>query len=57
VLKIAQKPVTDAEIAQATGLPLFRIRSSLRELVSAGLLQKDADRYVVTESGASHVKA
>jgi predicted transcriptional regulator len=56
VLKVAQKTVTDVEIAQATGLPLFRIRSSLRELVNAGLLKKDVDRYMVTESGASRVK-
>lgn len=56
VLQKARTPLTDVELAQATGLALFRIRSSLRELVEAGLLQKSEDHYIVTEIGVSKLK-
>jgi DNA-binding IclR family transcriptional regulator len=55
VLKATQQPVTAAEIAAATGLPLYRIRGSLRELVDAGLLTLTDEQYQVTESAASHL--
>lgn len=55
VLKAAQQPVTAEEIAAASGLPLYRIRGSLRELVDAGLLMLTDEQYQVTESAASHL--
>lgn len=55
VLKAAQQPATAEEIAAATGLPLYRIRGSLRELVDAGLLMLTDEQYQVTESAASHL--
>ena len=40
------------EIAKDAGLPLFRVRSGLRELTQAGLaIQKD-DKYEITDEGA-----
>ncbi len=51
VLRAADAPRTPEELAGATGLPLYRIRSSLRELVSAGLLSEQETRYVTTEKG------
>jgi len=44
------------EIAKDSGLPLFRIRSGLRELTQAGLTTQKDDRYVLTEKGAELVK-
>jgi predicted transcriptional regulator len=57
ILRAAQSPLTPAEIAAATSLPLYRIRSSLRELVQAELLREEGERYVLTETGKKHIAA
>ena len=47
---------SDEEIAKDAGLPLFRVRSGLRELTQAGLaIQKD-DKYQLTDKGAALIK-
>ena len=44
------------EISQNAGIPLFRVRSGLRELTQVGLVnQKDGD-YEITEKGAELIK-
>ena len=40
------------EIAKDAGLPLFRVRSGLRELTQAGLANQKDDKYEVTDKGA-----
>ena len=40
-----------SEVAEKTGLPLYRIRSAARELVEAGLAEEKNDAYSVTETG------
>lgn len=44
------------EIANNTGLPLFRVRSGLRELTQAGLAKQRDDRYELSEKGAKLIK-
>ena len=44
------------EIAKDAGLPLFRVRSGLRELAQAGLANQKNDRYEITEKGKELVK-
>jgi len=44
------------EIAKDTGLPLFRVRSGLRELTQAGLANQKEDRYELSEKGAELIK-
>jgi predicted transcriptional regulator len=44
------------EIAKSTGLPLFRVRSGLRELSQAGLIVEKAGKYEITEKGAELVQ-
>jgi DNA-binding IclR family transcriptional regulator len=44
------------EIAKDTGLPLFRVRSGLRELTQAGLAKQGDDRYGLSEEGAKLIK-
>ena len=39
------------EVAEKTGLPLYRIRSAVRELVEAGLAEEKNGAYAVTETG------
>ena len=44
------------EIAKEAGLPLFRVRSGLRELAQAGLASQKDDKYEITEKGDELVK-
>jgi predicted transcriptional regulator len=41
------------EIAKGTGLPLFRVRSGLRELTQAGLVVERAGKYEITDKGTA----
>jgi predicted transcriptional regulator len=43
------------KIAQDTGLPLFRVRSGLRELVQAGLANLQGDKYELSPKGSELV--
>jgi len=38
-------------IADATGMPLFRVRSGIRELTAAGYCTDNAGQYALTEQG------
>ena len=51
ILKGCRQPATIDEMAQETGLRSFRIKSSIRELTGAGLLEQDGDRYHLTSQG------
>lgn len=44
------------EIAQKSGLPLFRVRSGLRELSQAGLVVERAGKYEITGKGTALVQ-
>jgi len=57
VLAAAREPALSEEIAGQTGLPLYRIRSSLRELHDAGLLEAQLDgRYRLTTAGSERIE-
>jgi DNA-binding IclR family transcriptional regulator len=42
-------------IAPLAGLPLFRVRSALRELVAAGLVTADDGRHRLTDAGLARL--
>ena len=44
------------EVASKAGLPLFRVRSGLRELTEAGLAKQKDDKYELSEKGAELIK-
>ena len=44
------------EIAQKAGLPLFRVRSGLRELTQAGLASQKDDKYGITNKGTELIE-
>ena len=44
-------PDSAEEIAQIAGLPLFRVRSGLRELTQAGLASQKNDKYELSAKG------
>jgi predicted transcriptional regulator len=43
------------ELSSQIGVPLFKVRSSIRELVEAGLLEESAEKYSLTESGKTYL--
>jgi len=43
---------TPEDIAKDIGLPLFKVRSGLRELTQAGLVSQKNGGYEVTDKGA-----
>ena len=45
---------TDA-LSGATGMPMFRVRSGLRQLVNAGLVEQVDDKYQLTPEGSKLV--
>ena len=49
-------PGSPEEIAKDTGLPLFRVRSGLRELAQAGLASQKNDKYEITDKGAELIE-
>lgn len=44
------------EIAKEAGLPLFRVRSGLRDMVGAGLAEVWGEEYHLTEKGESFLQ-
>jgi predicted transcriptional regulator len=44
-------PCAAEDLSQRMGQPLFRIRSSLREMEAAGLVQPIEGKFLITEAG------
>jgi predicted transcriptional regulator len=44
-------PGSAEEVAKNSGLPLFRVRSGLREMEEAGLTSAKGDKYELTPQG------
>ena len=53
---ISNNPYTDEEIAAKLKKPMFKIRSSLRELEGAGFTIKSGDKFSTTEKGREKLK-
>jgi len=53
LLKALQVPLEPREISQNLNVPLFKVRSSLREMIEAGLVQKTDEQYMITDKGRS----
>jgi hypothetical protein len=51
ILAAMLEPSPLSLVAAQTGLPLYRIRSAMRELSGAGLAVESGDRWKTTESG------
>jgi len=51
LIKSLEVPLGAEEIAARLRSPLFKVRSSLRELVEAGLVVVQGDKYQATEEG------
>ncbi len=55
LLKVIETHLTAEEISKKAGQPLFKIRSSLREMVDAGLINEEGNKYVISESGKEKI--
>ncbi len=52
VMTAMKTPISLEDVAAQSGLPLYQIRSSVRELVQAGLVEVMADgKHATTEAG------
>jgi predicted transcriptional regulator len=51
LLRALARPSSAEEIAKRVGQPLFKVRSSLRELTAASLIQEEGEKHRITESG------
>jgi DNA-binding IclR family transcriptional regulator len=55
LLMVAEPPATPAELAERAKLPLFRVRSTLRQLVRQGLVVLKDEHYHLTEAGRARL--
>ena len=51
MLKRLTSAMTPEEIAAGINTPLFRVRSSLREMVESGLIEPVGDKFAITDTG------
>ncbi len=45
--------ISAEEVAAASGMPLYRVRSGMRDLVEAGFVMDSDGSYALTEQGAA----
>ena len=50
------EPAIPEEVAKDCGVPLFRVRSAIREFVGAGLIEKKGDAYALTPKGVQRME-
>jgi len=51
VIAALQTPCTPVALAKVTNLPIYRIRSTIRALIEAGLAFETDGKYRLTDSG------
>lgn len=55
VLSAALQEKSAEEISELTGMPLFRVRSSIRELLNEGLIEEKGGKYLTTDKGKEKI--
>jgi len=55
VLSAILEPTIPMQIQQISGLPIYRVRASLRELMDLGLVQQDGENYQTTDLGKTYL--
>ena len=56
LLKVLNNPITAEEISQKLSRPMFKVRSSLREMLEAEFISSVEDKYVITEEGNKKIQ-
>jgi predicted Rossmann fold nucleotide-binding protein DprA/Smf involved in DNA uptake len=57
ILNAFTEPTTLEKAAEQTGLPLYRIRSGVREMAQAGLIEEKNGAYIATAAGRALLEA
>jgi Mn-dependent DtxR family transcriptional regulator len=57
MLAVLENPATPADVAERMELPLFRVRSGLREMAEAGLVELQDGVYTSTQHGREMLTA
>jgi predicted transcriptional regulator len=55
VLSAATVANSAEELAKTAGVPIYRVRSSIRELLEAGFLEEKEGRYLTTQKGREKI--
>lgn len=53
LLRLLVDPMSPPEIALRLGIPVYRVRSSLREMIEAGLVAETDDGYFATDTAST----
>ena len=56
ILGAMLEPASLPQVADRTGLPLYRIRSAMRELSEAGLAVESESGWITTETGRAAIE-
>jgi hypothetical protein len=56
ILFALRTPMTPEEAAKETGVPLFKVRSSIREFLAARLVQAADDKFQTTMDGLVQIE-
>lgn len=56
LLEILNNPRTAEEVSQKLNRPMFKVRSSLREMLEAKMISLAEDKYVITEEGNKKIQ-
>ena len=55
LLKVMRDPITPEDAARQSQVPLYRVRSSLREFLQAGLVEEQEGKCVLTSAGRMRI--
>jgi len=55
VLSAATEPKSTEEMAKTAEVPIYRVRSSIRELLEAGFLEEKEGKYITTQKGREKI--
>lgn len=55
ILTSLTSPLPLGQVAEKTGLPLYRVRSAARELADAGLVEENDGVYVAADAGRAAI--
>jgi predicted transcriptional regulator len=55
LLNVVQNPLTPEDISKKVGQPLFKVRSSLREMAQAELIKEKEGKFIITEKGREKI--
>jgi len=56
ILEAMRQPAPLNQVSAGSGVPLYRVRSVIRELLDAGLANADGELYNITEQGIGKLK-